>query len=70
MRILMIEDDEALCEAVIFQLRQEGYTVDACSDGDDGLRYILEGAYDLVILDRMLPRPVSYTHLDVYKRQG
>ena len=55
MRILMIEDDEKLCEAVGFRLQQEGFTVDVCHDGDDGLRWITQQAHDLILLDRMLP---------------
>lgn len=55
MRILMIEDNEELCDAVRFQLENEGYTVDICHDGDDGLRWLLQNAHDLVLLDRMLP---------------
>ena len=55
MRILMIEDDEKLCEAVGFRLHQEGFTVDVCHDGDDGLRWITQQAHDLILLDRMLP---------------
>lgn len=56
MRILMIEDDADLREAVAYALRHEGYTVDLCAEGDDGLRWMLERAHDLVLLDRMLPR--------------
>ena len=52
MRILMVEDDRKLCEAVCYQLEREGFTVDVCSDGDDGLRWIRQQAHDLVILDR------------------
>ncbi len=35
MRILLVEDDEALCAAVAPLLEQEGYRVDVCRDGDD-----------------------------------
>lgn len=55
MRILMVEDNIQLCDAVCFQLEKEGYIVDVCHDGDDGLRWIEQQAHDLVILDRMLP---------------
>ena len=55
MRILMIEDDEALCEAVSYRLEREGFGVDVCHDGDDGLRWMRQQAHDLVLLDRMLP---------------
>lgn len=55
MNILMIEDDKYLCEAVSFRLEQEGFSVTACHDGEEGLYYMGETPYDLVILDRMLP---------------
>ena len=55
MNILMIEDDKELCEAVSFRLEQEGFSVTACHDGEEGLYYMQESPFDLVILDRMLP---------------
>ena len=51
----MIEDDKELCEAVSFRLEQEGFSVTACHDGEEGLYYMQESPFDLVILDRMLP---------------
>ena len=54
MNILMIEDDKELCEAVSFRLEQEGFSVTACHDGEEGLYYMQESPFDLVILDRML----------------
>ena len=39
MRILLVEDDEALCAAVAPLLEREGYRVDVCRDGDDALYY-------------------------------
>lgn len=55
MRILLIEDDCALCEALFPALHGAGYTVDTCHDGADGLALLCDGAYDVCILDRMLP---------------
>lgn len=55
MRILMIEDDRALSEATCMQLRAEGWDVDACYDGEEGLYCLREGLYDLIVLDRMMP---------------
>lgn len=55
MNILMIEDDKELCEAVSFRLEQEGFSITACHDGEEGLYYMQESPFDLVILDRMLP---------------
>lgn len=55
MRILMVENDKKLCTALQFQLEKEGFCVDMCHDGDDGLAMICEQAHDLILLDRMLP---------------
>lgn len=55
MRILIIEDDEKLCESLQFQLNREGITSDVCYDGEEGLGLIRQQAHDLVLLDRMLP---------------
>ncbi len=55
MKILLIEDDASLCELLQFQLEQEKHQVDLCHDGMDGLDLFLQDAYDLVLLDRMLP---------------
>lgn len=55
MRILCVEDDIALTEIIEFHLNEEGYEVDFAHTGLDGLILIKEGAYDLVLLDRMLP---------------
>ena len=56
MRVLLIEDDEDICKAVTYAMIKEGYEIDVCNEGDDGLRAIRERAYDLILLDRMLPR--------------
>lgn len=65
MRILLIEDDEKLCEAIRFQLEKEHFDVDESHDGEDGLFLIMERAHDLVLLDRMLP---ELDGLEVLKR--
>ena len=55
MKILIVEDENGLREAVMESLRQEGYLVDGTADGESGLDLIRSGLYDLVILDIMLP---------------
>lgn len=55
MRILLIEDDKNLCDTLTFQLQKEHHEIDVCEDGRDGLDLFLQDAYDLVLLDRMLP---------------
>lgn len=55
MRILLIEDDETLCQTIPFQLRQEGFSVDVAGNGEEGLHFARERLHDLILLDRMLP---------------
>lgn len=55
MRILLIEDDKALCRSLKAQLKQQGFDVTVSNDGEEGLFFILENCHDLVLLDRMLP---------------
>ena len=55
MRILLIEDDETLCQTIPFQLRQEGFLADTAMDGEEGLHLAREQLHDLILLDRMLP---------------
>lgn len=56
MKILVIEDEIGLAEAVGAILRKEGYSVEIANDGQDGLQKIISGIYDCVILDIMLPK--------------
>ncbi|MEW6553902.1 MAG: response regulator transcription factor [Actinomycetota bacterium] len=54
-RILIIEDEKPLAEAVEFSLEKEGYKVDIALDGETGWRMCERGGYDLILLDLMLP---------------
>lgn len=55
MRILLIEDDKELSENLKGSLIHAGYETDCCYNGIDALYYAKLPAYDLIILDRMLP---------------
>ncbi|MCI8895311.1 MAG: response regulator transcription factor [Lachnospiraceae bacterium] len=57
MKILLLEDDFALCSAIQSELTKNGYMVDACNDGETAMLYALhtDYSYDLAIVDRMLP---------------
>ena len=55
MRILIIEDDPDLLDAVSRAMREEGYAVDTAADGEDGLFKATHWEYDAVVLDIMLP---------------
>lgn len=64
MRILIVEDEHSLADAVTAILKKEQYFVDAVYDGRDGLDYAMSGIYDLILLDIMLPK---MNGLDVLK---
>jgi len=55
MRVLIIEDDGVVAKFVAKGLRRQGYLVDVARDGREGLFLALEQAYDVMIVDRMLP---------------
>lgn len=55
MRLLLIEDDIELCEAIGVHLKKEGYELDICNNGEDANYYIQNVSHDAIILDRMLP---------------
>jgi DNA-binding response OmpR family regulator len=54
-RVLVIEDDEELAEAIAAGLRQEQLAVDVACDGAAGLEHALVTDYDVIVLDRDLP---------------
>lgn len=55
MRVLMIEDDKELCDILQIEMIKNQFLVDFCYDGEDADFYINSNAYDVIILDRMLP---------------
>lgn len=65
MRLLIIEDEVSLLKILSKRLTEEGYAVDACGNGLDGLEYALSTQYDGIILDIMLP---GMNGLDILKR--
>ncbi len=56
MRILIIEDDKVAAEYLRKGLTEAGHIADHAPDGDTGLSMALEGQYDVLIVDRMLPK--------------
>ncbi|WP_153916608.1 response regulator transcription factor [Shewanella sp. TC10] len=55
MKLLLVEDSEALRRPVVKALKASGFAVDATGDGQEGLWMALENDYDVIILDIMLP---------------
>src|SRR3982750_2241935 len=56
MRLLIIEDDRDAAEYLVKAFREVGHVADWSADGEDGLAMAQDGAYDVLVVDRMLPK--------------
>ena len=56
MRILVVEDDNKIASLIVKGLKQAGYAVDRCADGEEGLVFAESTAYDAAVVDIMLPK--------------
>jgi DNA-binding response OmpR family regulator len=70
MRVLVIEDDEAIRSVLDRGLRAEGFEVDSCSDGAEGLWKALSGGYAAIVLDLLLPGMNGYTVCERLRSEG
>lgn len=69
MRILLVEDDLTLQRIITKRLKAEGYAVDACSTGMEGLNFATNADYDAIVLDIMLPEMDGLTILTTLRAQ-
>jgi two-component system OmpR family response regulator len=56
MRLLIIEDDRDAADYLVKAFREVGHVADWAADGEDGLAHALDGDYDVLVVDRMLPK--------------
>lgn len=70
MRILLVEDEKRMAQALCEILRLEKCDVDHCADGPDGQDAIETGVYDIVILDVMLPRKNGFDIAREVRKKG
>ena len=70
MRILLVEDEARLAEKVARGLREEGHVVDVCGAASDARRQVLDIAYDVVVLDWMLPDLDGPSLLRAWRAEG
>ena len=70
MKLLLIEDEVQLSEALCQILIKNNYTVDTVYNGDDGLNYALTDIYDVIILDIMLPKLNGLQVLKILRKKG
>lgn len=70
MRILLVEDDKQTVAFISKGLRQEGFAVDSCADGKEGLGLLLDHPYDAAVIDIMLPSMDGLSVIDEARRRG
>ena len=70
MRILVVEDERDLNRILTKTLTAEGCSVDACFDGLEALDYLSGASYDVIVLDRMMPRMDGMELLSRLREQG
>lgn len=56
MRVLVVEDDSKIASFVVKGLKQAGFAVDCCKDGEEGLTFAETTTYDAAVVDVMLPK--------------
>lgn len=69
-RALIVEDVEKLAQAERAAFERAGFAVDVAGDGETGLRMAQSGGYDIVILDRMLPKKTGFAVCRALRAEG
>jgi two-component system OmpR family response regulator len=70
MRILVVEDDKKIASFVVKGLKQSGFAVDHCADGEEALIFARSVSYDAAVLDLMLPKLDGLTVLQRMRKEG
>src|SRR6266536_2244867 len=70
MRLLVVDDDVELCSLLSEFLQREGYSVECLNEGKAGLDKALQGGFDLIILDVMLPGLDGFEILKRFRLQS
>ena len=70
MRVLVVEDEVRMAQALQRGLRAEGFAVDLAHDGEEGLHLARESSYDALVLDVMLPRLSGYRVCQALRAEG
>ncbi len=70
MKVLVVEDDEVTAGFLAKGLRESGHVVETVGDGLEGLRRAMQGAHDVLVVDRMLPSLEGLTLIETLRKQG
>lgn len=68
-RILIVEDDVTLNNQVAALLRNHGFSIDQCHDGQQGLVYALREQFDVILLDATLPSLCGFSFLNLLRQK-
>ncbi|MFW6413396.1 MAG: response regulator transcription factor [Oceanicaulis sp.] len=70
MRVLIVEDDREVAKNIAKMLGEAGHVADCAHDGEDGLAMARDGAFDVLIVDRMMPRRDGLSMISELRRDG
>ena len=70
MRLLVIEDDRDAADYLVKAFREVGHIADAAQNGEEGLALALDGQYDVLIVDRMLPKRDGLSLIGALRAKG
>src|SRR5260221_1700627 len=70
MRLLIIEDDRDSADYLVKAFREVGHIADQAADGEEGLSLAESGDYDVLIVDRMLPKRDGLSLIGVLREKG
>jgi len=70
MRVLVVEDDRETALFLQRSLRESGHAADVAGDGESGLAMARDGGYDVLIVDRMLPRRDGLSLVQALRAEG
>src|SRR5258705_7531107 len=70
MRLLIREDDRDAADYLAKAFREVGHVADLAADGEEGLAHALDGQYDVLIVDRMLPKPDGLSVIGTLRSKG
>jgi len=69
-RVLVVEDDVEAAAYIVKGLRESGHVVDHAADGDDGLNLAMSGQFDVLVIDRMLPKQDGLSVVSTLREEG
>lgn len=70
MNVLIVEDEKRLADVLVQIMQENKYNAEAVYDGQDGIDYALDGAYDVIVLDVMLPKKNGFEVVRALRAAG